>query len=30
LLGADALAMIPAGEGHLPVGARVGLAALAA
>ena len=30
LLGADALAMIPAGEGHLPVGTKVGLAALSA
>lgn len=30
LLGADALAMIPAGEGHLPAGATVSLAALAA
>lgn len=29
LLGADALAMIPAGEGHLPVGTKVALAALA-
>jgi molybdopterin molybdotransferase len=30
LLGADALAMIPAGDGHLPVGTRVALEALAA
>ncbi len=30
LLGADALAMIPTGEGHLPVGTKVALAALAA
>jgi molybdopterin molybdotransferase len=30
LLGADALAMIPAGEGHLPVGTKVALEALAA
>jgi molybdopterin molybdotransferase len=29
LLGADALAMIPAGEGHLPLGTKVALAALA-
>ena len=29
LLGADALAMIPAGDGHVPVGAPVALEALA-
>ncbi len=29
LLGADALAMIPAGDGHVPVGTRVALEALA-
>jgi molybdopterin molybdotransferase len=30
LLGADALAMIPAGDGHLPMGTKVALEALAA